>query len=127
MRGNYMRCFYLPFHYPVKLYQPHYQSRNPKLSGNLCSCFRPLDEDVDSCSSCNVAIDYLEGVKNGKLPDIVIKTFKPLVCENCGCNYAKFDIHKCHSPQNIDIVPSVLSVTDLKKTFVTMRPFNKWK
>ena len=84
MHGNYIRCFYLPFHYPIQLYQPHYDLRNPKVSGKVCGWYRQIPDDFETCQSCYVATDYLQCIKReGRIPDIVMNVMKPVACEQC--------------------------------------------
>jgi len=48
MRSSYVHTFYLPYHYPINIYHPHYESRNPQKSERMCQCYRTLiDTDTD--------------------------------------------------------------------------------
>ena len=118
--GNYIRCFYLPFHYPIQLYQPHYDSRNPKVSSKVCGCYRQILDDIETCQSCCVATDYLQCIKReGRIPDIVMNV-KPVVCEQCKQRFTDCIESSRHNCAKTDrevhkILPTTLSVAELKK------------
>ena len=44
MQSSYVRTFYLPYHFPIKAYTPHFESTNPPLLENICVCYRTINQ-----------------------------------------------------------------------------------
>ena len=89
MRSSYVRNFYLPYHFPVKIYQTH-DSRNPKTDKNLntCTCYRVLNDENEACRYCCTFDLIVDDVRNGKLPDVAIAAMLPVICNECSSRFA---------------------------------------
>ena len=123
MRPSYVRNFYLPYHFPVKIYQTHYDSRNLKTDKNLnncITCYHVLNDENEACRCCCIFDRIVDDVHNGKLPDIVIAAMLPVICNEYSSRFAdniQLSKHKCENGDKIDenIVPQNLTVSQLKK------------
>ena len=59
MQSRYVRTFYLPYHFPIKAYTPHFESRNPPSSENICVCYRTINDDTLLCGTCTIIELYM--------------------------------------------------------------------
>ena len=118
MKSEYVRNFYLPYHYPINSYRPHYTSRIHRLSekGNRCSCcFRSIESSMVICHSSSWIGEFLESVEEGKLPETIQNLFKPYECKQCQMRFPDsivFKNHKCGSLEML--VPKNMTAQELK-------------
>ena len=111
MQSSYVRTFYLPYHYPVKAYNSHFESRNTPLMENMCECCRQIGECVSLCDICLIIQPYINDIGIGEIPDAVNEIRKPIVCSSCNFRSAT---HKCFV-DTVEINPRGLTVLELKK------------
>jgi hypothetical protein len=121
MRSNFVRNFYLPYHFPLNItYQSHYQSRVPAdwNSELICHCSRKLITE-ELCECCVLAVPLIQCVKNGELTQDVLAIFKPCICQICKERFSdenKLLKHIALHTQNqiVNIIPRELSLKQLK-------------
>ena len=118
MQSSYVRTFYLPYHYPIKTYNSHFDSRNPPLLENMCTCFRSIHEGISLCDTCIIIQPYINDIEMGKLPEKIQEIRKPIVCASCNFRFADkvlLAAHDCKSSTNVQIIPRELTVIEFKK------------
>jgi hypothetical protein len=59
MQASFVRTFYLPYHFPIKTYQSHYDSRNPTFVEGMCGCCREINMDDSYCEMCVFLQPYM--------------------------------------------------------------------
>ena len=118
MQSSYVRTFYLPYHYPMKTYTPHFQSRNPNPSSeSVCICYRTTNNNALLCDTCEYIEPYMNEITIGKMSSEIVKLIKPLECTLCNIRFPDIIImprHKCMNncamnSTSIDINPWDLS------------------
>ena len=129
MQSNFIRSFYLPYHFPMNTgsYHSHYQSRIPFFDNGgelFCKCSRKTNHDSELCEMCEDAVEVLNSAENGVLAEAIVKVLKPVVCVICKERFADFRMCDKHvkvvheSTKKITtanlINPDVLSVSQLK-------------
>ena len=99
MQPSYVRTFYLPYHYPMKTYTPHFQSRNPNPSSeSVCICYRTMNNNALLCDTCEYIEPYINEITIGKMSSELVKLIKPLECTLCNIRFPDIIImsrHKC--------------------------------
>ncbi|XP_066914986.1 uncharacterized protein [Clytia hemisphaerica] len=132
-RSNYIRKFYLPYHFPVSSnsYHSHFRPRKAfPTDGEIeCACSRTIDEDLTSCKVCIESIELMECAKLAKLTESVTKKLKPIECVTCGLRFADKLTLKNHVGTNHilkDVLnPKKMNVEELKKcTEVSQYEYN---
>lgn len=121
-RSNYIRKFYLPYHFPVSSnsYHSHFRPRKAfPTDGEIeCACSRTIDEDLTSCKVCIESIELMECAKLAKLTESVTKKLKPIECVTCGLRFADKLTLKNHVGTNHilkDVLnPKKMNVEELK-------------
>ena len=63
MQSTYVRTFCLPYRYPIKTYNSHFDSRNPPLLENTCTCFRSIHEGISLCDICIIIQPYINNIE----------------------------------------------------------------
>ena len=118
MKSNYVRNFYLQSRYPISNYRPHYNSRIPpvKSEGNsYCPyCHREIIESVEMCDMCMCAVEYIEYVKQGVLPQFICELLKPYICEICKKRFADICIGKHDCNTTSMLIPKNMTVEELR-------------
>ena len=126
MRASFIRNFYLPYHLPSlsSNYHSHFQSRIPPTEEdfNYCYCSRLLQPSQDICFVCEKSINVLNDAEVGKLSDELLKSFKPIACNQCGERFSDNLTLKSHSkdhdsnkPPQSRVVPANLNLKQLKE------------
>ena len=137
-RSSYIRHFYLPYHFPLDNYAPHFDSRYPLVDEVTCGCFRVIAVNEDVCSQCLAAIELVNNAKNGYLSDKIIRIMKPHECLHCQSRFSDIfmledhmkvhlnrEIHQNESlPQKNIIDPKQMSIKELKKELSEKKSFN---
>ena len=117
MRSGYVRNFYLPYHYPMNTYRPHYNSRLPNIaSDEICCkyCFRPINAQ-SVCDICISAAEFIDDAIKGNIPEFIQILNKPICCDICGVRFADqgmADKHTCGVSRII--VPKNMTTKELK-------------
>ena len=87
MQYSSVRTFYLPYHYPIKTYNSHFDSRNPPY-WKMCACFRPVNEGISVCGTRIHIQLYINDIENGKLPEKIQELRRRIVCPSCNFRFA---------------------------------------
>ena len=95
-RSSYIRHFYLPYHFPLDNYTPHFDSRYPLVDEVTCGCFRVIAVNEDVCSQCLAAMELVNNAKNGYLSDKIIRIMKPQECLHCQSRFSDIFILENH-------------------------------
>ena len=72
--GNFVKNFYLPYHFPTETYVPHSKSRNPPVvaNANICGCFRSIENgDGDICVECIDSLEIINCAMDGEIPEYI--------------------------------------------------------
>ena len=123
-RSNYVRKFYLQFHFPISNYHSHYRQRKALSDVDVvsCACSRMVVVGENLCQTCFDSADVMDCVSQAKLVKIVYDKFYPLRCTKCTDQFAdqlELNIHigaahiavpKTQAP----LVPRKMSVPELK-------------
>ena len=100
MRNNFVTTFYLPYHFPIKPYVPHYTSRLPvDAAVDRCECLRRISTDETKCCWCKSCESFLGEVKEGRLPELVLEVIKPIVCPHCTMRFSDLAMRDLHMEQ----------------------------
>ena len=123
MRSNYIRTFYLPYHYPIKTYQPHFESRYPANGEGMCNCYRLLNlHDRDICNTCLIAKEFISAIQSGNLTEKFENLLRPISCGICYSRFADKTLlskHVCGKLiNNKEGIPKPLTVAELKKNLL---------
>ncbi|XP_047145027.1 uncharacterized protein LOC124818342 [Hydra vulgaris] len=121
MRSNFVRNFYLPYHFPINItYHSHYKSRVPAdlNSESICHCSRQLITE-QLCECCIFAVPLMQCVEKGELTEDVLAILKPYLCQICNEQFADknklFKHLTAHTnKQVVNIIPRDLSLKQLK-------------
>ena len=82
IRANFVRTFYLPYHFPATTeYRPHFTSHVP-LVENACLCSRKFNES-NECIVCSISSEVVDSGHNGALTARIAALILPFSCEHC--------------------------------------------
>ena len=118
MHSSYIITFYLPYHYPIKTYQPHFDSRYPANGEGMCNCYRLLNlHNRDICNTCLIAEEFIPAIQSGTLTEKSENLVKPISCGICYTCFAdKTLLSNGKLFDNKQIIPKALTVAELKNT-----------
>ena len=82
-RSNFVKTFYLPYHFPTDVYVSHSKSRNPPVDGesNACGCFRIVENNI--CEECLSLLEIIDNAISGEIPISVNQVLKHIQCKKC--------------------------------------------
>ena len=123
-RSSFVQNFYLPYHFPIDIYTPHSDSRNPPVTTRVCGCFRPLSKLEDVCTECIKRLNIVEAAEIGSLTENQISIMKPIVCDECSERYADQGFasaskHTCSQTVAKKNSRIILRRMKLKRTFIS--------
>ena len=121
-RANYVRKFYLPFHFPIDNYHSHYRQRKALHDdGKLyCECSRKMFSDFSKCTTCTECIPLIQCITDEKFSANNINAMKPFKCELCSEQFADESSLNAHHKNHIP-TSAVNKLVPLKMSFPELR------
>ena len=98
-RSDYVRRFYLQYHFPVPNYESGYYSRKTIKDTNklYCACFQEIGINKVICSVCRDSGPIMEGAAEAKILESVLEMLKRIKCSSCSEQFShlKFNGQVC--------------------------------
>ena len=122
-RSTYVRNFYLPYHFPLDTYKPHFASRNPPIQDqDICNCFRTItDFEAIQCDICTQSFDIIECGKNGQLNNDLYELIFPIKCNECSLRFpdneallSHVSVHENNFTPNNERMPLNMTIAELR-------------
>ena len=124
-RSNYIRKFYLQYHFPISNYHSHYRQRKALQTDdelNYCDCSRTVSAGEIMCQICIDSGTVMECVFKSNLTQHVTDCLKPVKCEKCTEQFADhlsldkhvLTTHVKVTKQHVILLPKKLSIDELK-------------